>query len=1209
MDSNLYNNALTEKIDRDREQDFKLKLEEEKLAEQEAEQQRVAAQEEAAKAQKEAEGVNDAGDFVKEVAGSAAGGIVKAASDLITTPERLVDLAKGDVDGNYEPDWNPLKGVTDYLKPKTWYGNMLQEGTSFLTAFIPIAGQVGKVGKLATIGGKTGTIVRGAVAGGLADVVKEDTYTQDSLSQKLYRLSGGEFGDNAMTRTLLNIVENMGLGVIADYGLAKMFPKIGLDDVSQKIAARNQGIKDQTIERGKQQLKERGFGGFKNKPVADAAQGNAVSKGNPDEIRKNLDEINNDVRQADGSTPSFYTPAQIARASSSAAMSEKVFLEALGQNVSESKKAAMLKYIKEEQKLEEPDTLMKKVITRLGGSLDGRTVPMEIEEIGRVVDEIMSGPMNLDEKTGVRTLLSEEILTFDVLLGSLEKNIRDKSRAALEVGDTIDTLDKDGLLDQAKQIREVLLFESKRARRRLSSLRDLRKDSKLLPVDDEALMAEVKETSDFLDKLMRDDPTGDLKQAVAEFNSMGGKIANYEDLDNWARATMNGFNDGQRKNTGLLVRELNSMMVNSVLSSPKTPMRALIGTVANTVNREYSLLTGSLLRAAGGDTATAKIAVSEMAGMVKAVPEAFELFKRKLKGYWSNDMATLKTRYIQREREDLKWQAYGTWVESRGSAADKAAYRFGNMVRGINDSNLFTYSSKLMMATDDAFKVIIARGRARSQAMAEALENSGGKVTKEALNESQDRFYAKILDANGDVNMDSDVYTKGLYEEATLTAELEGINKHMEKLFDHAPVLKPFFLFARTGVNGLAMTGKNTPIIGALMNKQREILLAKPNNLEGLAKYGISNAQELATEQALIMGRQAIGMGAVFMMSQLYQSNRLHGNGPQNRSLRQAWIDGGWRPREVKIGDAWVSTSFFEPYSTILDAVADIHDNQEALGEKDTEDNMFKVGWIAAQAAFDKSYMQGLSQLIDALQGEGNLAGVVGTNANALIPLSSLRNDIGKLFMPYMLEHHKGFADTIRDRNRISEFGTDDPLSIKYDILTPEPIRNWNWATRVFNMMSPVQITLDYSPGRQLLFDSNYDLKTSVTMSPRALGLESIDLKDSPVVRSMFQKAMGEQNALKDLESLAKEPKVQASIATMRQLIERGRGSDIDSIDALYHNQRIKAIMTEVRKKAWNQIINEPEVQELIQETRNKNIFNATVNRQTSTQQLILPNR
>ena len=1207
MDSNLYNEALTNQIDKEREEDFKLKQEQDQLAEQEAEQQKQLAEQKAAEEQKQAEGVNDPGDVVKEVAGSTVGGVVKAASDLITTPERLVDLARGDVDEDYEPDWNPLKGLTDYFKPKTWYGNMLQEGTSFLTAFIPIAGQVGKVGKLATIGGKTGTVVRGAVAGGLADVVKEDTYTQDSLSQKLFRLNGVEFGDNAGTRTLLNIVENMGLGVIADYGIAKIFGKAGLDDVSQRIAKRNEGIKEQTLERGKQQLKEPGFGGFKNKPIADAAQGNAVTKGTPEQIRKNLDEIDNDVRQADGSTASFYTPAQIARASSSAKMSEQVFKEALGESISESKKTAMLKFIKEEQRLEEPDTLMEKVVKRLDAATGGRE--MGIEDIGKVVDEIMSGPMSVDEKTGVRTLLSEELLTFDVLLGSLEKNVRDKSRAALEVGETIDVFDKDGLMDQAKQIRDVLLFETKRARRRMAGLRDLRKDSKLLPVDDEALMAEVKETSDFLDKLLRDDPTGDLKQAVEEFNSMGGKIANYEDLDNWARKTMGGYNDGKRKTTGLMIRELNSMMVNSVLTSPKTPARALIGTVANTLNREYSLLTGALIRAAAGDKSTLKIALAELNGIVHAVPEAFKLFKKKLNAYWSNDMATLKTRYIQREKDDLKWQAYGTWVEARGSAADKAAYRFGNMVRGINDSNLFTYSSKLMAATDDAFKVLIARGRARSQAMAEALENSGGKVTQEALEESQDRFYKKILDANGDVNLDSDVYAKGLYEEATLTAELDGVNKHMETMFNQVPVLKPFFLFARTGVNGLAMTGKNTPIIGALMTKQREILLAKPNDLKALAKYGISNAQELATEQALIMGRQAIGMSSVFLMSQLYQSNRLHGNGPQNRSLRQAWIDGGWRPREVKIGDVWVSTSLFEPYSTILDAVADIHDNQEALGDRDTENNMFQVGWIAAQAAFDKSYMQGLSQLIDALQGEGNLAGVLGSNANNLIPLSSLRNDIGKLFMPYMLEHNKGFADTIRDRNRLSEFGTDNPLSVKYDILTPEPVRNWNWATRVFNMMSPVQITLDYSPGRQLLFDSNYDLKTSVTMSPRAAGLESINLRDSPVVRSMFQKAMGEQNGLKELEALAKDPKIKASLATMRQLQERGLGRDIDSIDALYHNQRIKALMTDIRKKAWYKIMNEPEVQELIQETRKRNILNATVNEQTSTQRLILPNR
>ena len=233
---------------------------------------------------KKAEGVNDVGDVAKEIGGSVTGGVVKAASDLITTPERVYDLFTDQIDENYEPDWNPLKGAVDYFKPKTWYGNFLQESTSFLTAFVPIAGQVGKVGKLASIGGKTGTIVRGAVAGAGADLIKEDTYTKDSLTQKTFGLAGINFGDNAATRTLLNTVENMGLGAIADYGIAKIFGKAGLDDVSQRIAARSENVAGQTLERGKQQLKEPGFGGFKNKPIADQAQGNTTAKGTASEI-------------------------------------------------------------------------------------------------------------------------------------------------------------------------------------------------------------------------------------------------------------------------------------------------------------------------------------------------------------------------------------------------------------------------------------------------------------------------------------------------------------------------------------------------------------------------------------------------------------------------------------------------------------------------------------------------------------------------------------------------------------------------------------------------------------------------------------------------------------------------------------------------------------------------------------------------------------
>ena len=1182
----------------EREQAYQQQLkEEQQLAEQMAaiEQQQQQQQEEE---RQKAEGVNDAGDVAKEIGGAVAAGVTQAASEIVTAPERIYDLFTGQIDENYQPDWDPLKGAEDYLKPKTWWGNFIKEATSLASIFVPVAGWVGKAGKLSKIPGVAGTIARGAAAGAVTDVLRESTYTDDSLTQQAFKAGGITFGENAGTRTLINIAEGMGIGVVADATIAKVFGKAGLDDVSQKIAKRNADVAEQTLERGKQQLKEPGFGGFKNKPIADQAQGNAISRATPSEIQDQLQQISK--QDPDGSADAFLTPAQIARAARSAKMSDEVFAEAVGDVISDSKLRSMLEEIKSQNPSKSANDRMTDVLQRLGADVNGRVEDFDIYNAKEFVEYLKTAPRNTVE--GQEVIKVEDILASDIILGSLQKIVRDMGIAAREVGENIDTFDKDGIMDQAFDMTKILLYETKRARRALSlGLSGLKRDDGLIPLDNDGLLQEVSEGIDFLRQLVKDDPTGELSQAITEFVSMGGKISNYEDLDNYARRLFRGYENGQRKTTGLITRELTSMMVNSVLSSPKTPARALIGTVANSLNREYSLLTGALLRVGVGDTNTARIAASEFAGMVHAIPEAFKMFSKKLKAYWSNDTATLKTRYVNYEKSDLQWKAYGDWVEARGSDVEKAAYYFGNAVRGMNNNNLFVYSSKLMAATDDAFKVIMARGRARSQAMSEALSANGGKMSKEALSEAQNRFYNQLLDANGNINLDSDAYLKGMYEEATLTGDLQYFNYYIEQAFNSAPVLKPFYLFARTGVNGLAFTVKNAPLTNLLLTKQRAILMSNPNNLEHLAKYGISNAQELATEKALILGRQAIGTAAVFGMSQLYQSNRLHGNGPQNRSLRQAWIDGGWRPREIKIGDAWVSTSLFEPYSTILDAVADIHDNQAALGDKDVERGLMQVAWIAAQAAFDKSYLQGLSKLFDNAQGEGSFAGTLGTNANNMIPLSSLRNDIGKLFMPYLLEHNRGFFDTIRDRNRISEFTTDDPLSIKYDILQPNtPIRDWHWSTRIFNMMSPVQINLDYSPGRQLLLDSNYDLRTSVNISPRFMGQEGINLRDEPVVRSLFQKAMGKQNALKELEALAKDPKIKASVAKMHQIQERGLASELDSIDGLYHNQRIKVIMNKIRSAAWADIYQDPAVQELVQKTKERAIFNVETDRQTS---------
>ena len=59
----------------------------------------------------------------------------------------------------------------------------------------------------------------------------------------------------------------------------------------------------------------------------------------------------------------------------------------------------------------------------------------------------------------------------------------------------------------------------------------------------------------------------------------------------------------------------------------------------------------------------------------------------------------------------------------------------------------------------------------------------------------------------------------------------------------------------------------------------------------------------------------------------------------------------------------------------------------------------------------------------------------------------------------------------------------------------------------MFNMFSPFSINLDQSIGRKLLFESKYDMRMSTLSSP-----DGLSLKDNSRLRSLFQKAIGEQN-------------------------------------------------------------------------------------------------
>tara|TARA_R110002012_G_scaffold213740_1_gene384820 strand:- start:601 stop:1611 length:1011 start_codon:yes stop_codon:yes gene_type:complete len=335
-------------------------------------------------------------------------------------------------------------------------------------------------------------------------------------------------------------------------------------------------------------------------------------------------------------------------------------------------------------------------------------------------------------------------------------------------------------------------------------------------------------------------------------------------------------------------------------------------------------------------------------------------------------------------------------------------------------------------------------------------------------------------------------------------------------------------------------------------------------------------------------------------------ADRLRGNGPQNRQQRQLWKDAKWRPNEMKIGDAWVSTRFLEPWNQILDIVADIGDAQQTMGEEWATDRLKAVATIVATSASSKSYLGGLSQLTDLFAGESyQLEKIVGNLANNTVPLAGLRNEIGKVITPYTRELSSSIADAVRNRNLLTEQATGNPLPIKYDILNGKPIRDDLFMVRMWNAVSPVHINFDNSPGRELLFNSNYDTRVSVMSSP-----DGISLKETPEVRSKFMKAIGDQNLEAQLNVLSRRKDVVASVEKMKDDINTGKVL-FDDDKGYVHNRLIRKLFLDARRKAWASLQDDPQVRELIAENRQRQIrAQQSLDETRSVEStLILPNR
>ena len=699
------------------------------------------------------------------------------------------------------------------------------------------------------------------------------------------------------------------------------------------------------------------------------------------------------------------------------------------------------------------------------------------------------------------------------------------------------------------------------------------------------LLVDTKEQVNTMVHMLRERNDEELAGALLDVFKVSNEVHNWKDFQAFMKQNIVGGKFRGEVKTGDLIKGLQKVMVQSILSGPKTPLRALMGTTVNSYLNTINQAFGATLRLPfTNDVSTFRSSIAKLKGQFELIPESYEVFQKQWNAKFNANIADIQTRYTDVDTEaDKLWEAKRIHVEKQGTPGEKAAFYINNISRNLTNNKLFGWSPRALAAVDDTFKHLLVRSRSKELAMRTAMEEVGddfAKITPEMLEKAENLHYGNLLDGDGNINMASDSWLEKQFKEVTLTSELKGTAAKLDDVFNSIPLIKPFYLFARTGVNGLNFTYKNTPLLGALHKESIAIMSHKGTDFTALAEYGINNAADLKAARSLFAGRQAMGATVVSSFGAMYMGGQLTGNGPADRQLRQQWINAGWKPNHFYIGDVGFDYRSLEPFNVIFSTIADIGDNMELMGSEWAEKRLQAVAFVVGRGLQGKTYMSGLDQLMQISQMKpGALNKGVANLLNNSIPLAGMRNEFGKWINPHMKELNSDMWSSIRNRNLASEALALEKLPNKSDLLNGKPINNWNIVGRSFNAISPVSLDIRRdTPGRKLLLDSNYDLKSTTY----AYGGYSFT-KDAHV-RAHFQNAIGTvpitigfkkfKNVEEALNHLASRPDVQKSMREMKANVNNPASYDINP-NTYPHNTLIDNVMNQARAKAWAKL-NDP---------------------------------
>ena len=624
------------------------------------------------------------------------------------------------------------------------------------------------------------------------------------------------------------------------------------------------------------------------------------------------------------------------------------------------------------------------------------------------------------------------------------------------------------------------------------------------------IIPKAKEWTETLKAVSRENPQF-LRPFLLANEFTDGNVDSMYKLHQWAQDNLGVFKkaiyDGNPDVPSIINKAWWSNLFNSALSAVGTPFRAGAGNLTGLLGRGTATVFGAVVE---GDYIRAQKAMTAHFALDDTLSKALEHMRLVFRKASTNPK---EVSYVMRSDIALKTEkgldslrAYADAASENGEDGASMLLKVYEDLDALAIDPVLRLGGNSMTALDGFAKSVVANTEAKYIAI-NKLTQAGEEITDKKLRSVSEEIYNNWFDKNG---MIANEAVDSITSEIALNADspvVEGMNNFLKRF----PAARSFIWFPRTTANVIDTFGKWSPAgilssdyqktWGPLGRKkmaeftQDEIVEFLKSKGRPIDEFASETFQMLRYE---IKGKAAIGSLFVTAAGLAFTDGRCTGTGHYDKARQRLRLRSGWKPKTCQVPgtDKVISYDWMGPLGDWLALTIDVADNFDSLTSGMQEDLYKKLMFLLGSSITNRSILSQLEPLHDVLQGNGAAAKRFATSfGNNLVPLGSLRNELGKVLYPGLRQIRGELDEMLRNRNAWLDAA--DPSRALPSLVDPidgKPVGyQENWLIRVFNM-GPIKIHDKPSKERQFLIDIEFNSSPTMNLSQRGTALESHEI-------------------------------------------------------------------------------------------------------------------